>query len=93
MFRKNILSLLAIAGIGLGIYAAMLSGRVISPARPVSEAPQPPYSNFVAGAGIVEANTENISIGTQVAGIVSKIYRAIYLTQPCTRSCGRTSFS
>ena len=40
----------------------------------MSEAPQPPYSHFVAGAGIVEANTENISIGTQVAGIVSKIY-------------------
>jgi HlyD family secretion protein len=58
MFRKNMLPLLAIAGVGLGIYAAMLSGRVTSPARPVSEAPQPPYPNFVAAAGIVEANTE-----------------------------------
>jgi RND family efflux transporter MFP subunit len=28
----------------------------------------------VAGAGLVEANTENIAIGTQIAGIVSKIY-------------------
>ncbi|HEY5779399.1 MAG TPA: efflux RND transporter periplasmic adaptor subunit [Terrimicrobiaceae bacterium] len=74
MFRTSILPLLAVAGVGLGIYAATLSSRVTSPARPVSEAPQPPYPNFVAGAGIVEANTENISIGTQVAGIVSKIY-------------------
>ena len=74
MFRKRILPLLALIGIGFGIYAAMLSSRVTAPARPVTEAPQPPYPHFAAGAGIVEANTENISIGTQVAGIVSKIY-------------------
>jgi multidrug efflux pump subunit AcrA (membrane-fusion protein) len=74
MFRKRILPLLALVGIAFGIYAAMLSSRVTTPAQPVSEAPQPPYPHFVAGAGIVEANTENISIGTQVAGIVSKIY-------------------
>jgi RND family efflux transporter MFP subunit len=40
----------------------------------VSEPPAPPYQTFVAGAGLVEANTENIAIGTQIAGIVSKIY-------------------
>jgi RND family efflux transporter MFP subunit len=40
----------------------------------VSDAPTSPYQTFVAGAGLVEANTENIAIGTQIAGIVSQIY-------------------
>lgn len=74
MFRKYILPILAIAGVALGIYAARLSSKVTPAAAPVSEASQSPYSNFVAGAGLVEASTENIAIGTQLAGIVSRIY-------------------
>lgn len=74
MFRKYLLPLLAAAGVGVGIYAAVLSSHVNHPALPVSEAPQPPFATFVAGAGIVEANTENISVGTEISGIVSKIY-------------------
>jgi RND family efflux transporter MFP subunit len=74
MFRRYILPLLALAGIGVGIFAAMRSAHTIAPAAPVSDAPQPPYQTFVAGAGIVEASTENIAIGTQIPGIVSKIY-------------------
>lgn len=34
----------------------------------------PPFRSSVAGAGIVEANTENIAIGTLVAGVVSEVY-------------------
>lgn len=74
MFRKYILPLLALAGVGVGILAATRSARVTPAALPVSSAPQPPYRTFVAGAGIVEANTENIAIGTQLPGIVAKIY-------------------
>ena len=32
-----------------------------------------PYANRVAGAGLVEAATENISIGTQLPGIVDRV--------------------
>ena len=74
MVRKYILPALALAGVVVGIVAAVRSARVTPPAAPVANAPQPPYQTFVAGAGIVEANTENIAIGTQIAGIVSKIY-------------------
>ncbi len=74
MFRKVILPLFAAAGVGVGIFAAVCSAKVTPPASPVSEAPQSPYPVFVAGAGIVEASTENIAIGTQIPGIVSKIY-------------------
>ena len=74
MFRKYIIPLLALAGIAAGIFAAVRSAKVIPPAPPVSDAAQSPYQTFVAGAGIVEASTENIAIGTQIPGIVSKIY-------------------
>jgi RND family efflux transporter MFP subunit len=74
MFRKYILPLLALAGVGVGILAAVRDTEKTPPAQPVSQAPQPPFQSFVAGAGIVQASSENISIGTQIAGIVSKLY-------------------
>jgi HlyD family secretion protein len=74
MFRKYILPILALAGVGLGIVAAAKSARTTIPTPMVSSPPAPPYQSFVAGAGLVEANTENIAIGTQIAGIVSDIH-------------------
>jgi HlyD family secretion protein len=40
----------------------------------VADAPTPPYETSVAGAGLVEANTENIAIGTEISGVVLQIY-------------------
>jgi RND family efflux transporter MFP subunit len=74
MIRKYVLPILAVLGVGLGILAAVKSARKLIPTPMVSEAPASPYTTFVAGAGLVEANTENIAIGTEIAGIVSKIY-------------------
>jgi len=74
MFRKYILPLLALAGVGVGVLAAVRSANITPAALPVSDAPQPPYRAFVAGAGIVEASTENIAIGTQIPGIVAKLF-------------------
>lgn len=74
MFRKYILPLLALGGVVLGCLAAFRSAKVTPAAAPVSEAPQPPFKFFVAGAGIIETSTENIAIGTQMPGVVSQIY-------------------
>jgi RND family efflux transporter MFP subunit len=73
MIRKYLLPLLALIGVGLGILAAVQSARTLAPTPMVSDAPAPPYETFVAGAGMVEANTENIAISTQIAGVVSQI--------------------
>jgi RND family efflux transporter MFP subunit len=73
MIRKYFLPILAATGIGFGIFVALQDRKVTPPAAPVSEAPRSPYQSAVAGAGIVEASTENISIGTHVAGIVIRI--------------------
>jgi len=74
MIRKYILPVLALLGIGLGIMAAIKSSKKMIPPPMVSDAPASPYKAFVAGAGLVEANTENIAISTEIAGIISKIY-------------------
>ena len=74
MIRKYILPLFALIGVGLGILAAVHSASSLAPTPMVSDAPTPPYQVFVAGAGLVEANTENIAVGTQIAGIISQIY-------------------
>jgi len=74
MFRKYILPSLAFVGIAAGIFAAVRSAKSVPAALPVSDAPQSPYPTFVAGAGIVEASTENIAIATQIPGVVAKIY-------------------
>lgn len=74
MFRKYIIPLIALAGIAFAVYTVVWGDKPPPSAPPVSEAPQSPYPAFVAGSGIVEASSENISIGTHVAGIVARIY-------------------
>jgi len=47
------------------------------PQRELTEAPAPPpestFSEHVAGVGLVEASTENVAIGTHIAGIVARV--------------------
>lgn len=74
MFRKYILPFIAIAGVAFAISVAIHGARTLPPAQPVSEAPDAPYKKFVAGSGLIEASTENIAIGTPIAGIVLRIY-------------------
>jgi len=80
MIRKYLIPILAVAGIGFGIVMVARGNKTNPPAPPVAQPSQSPYPTFVAGEGTVEASSgnlatsENIAIGTQVAGLVSKIY-------------------
>lgn len=74
MIRKYLLPLLAVLGVCLGFFMVHLGNKKVPAAQPVTPPSQPPFDTFVSGAGIIEANTENIEIGTHVAGIVQKIY-------------------
>jgi len=74
MLRKLIVPLLALAGVAFALFT-ILHGTPAPPAAPaIAEAPQSPYRDFAAGSGIVEASTENISIGNQIPGVVSRIF-------------------
>lgn len=77
MFRKYILPLVALAGVAFAIFTVVWGDKTRPPQPPVSDTPKSPYHSSVAGSGIVEASTENISLGTQIPGIVSKIFVAI----------------
>jgi len=74
MIRKYLIPILAVAGIGFGIVTVARGNKVIPPAPSVAEPSKAPYQAFVAGSGIVDASTENIAIGTDIAGLVTKIY-------------------
>jgi HlyD family secretion protein len=74
MFRKYIIPLIALGGVAFAVFTVVWGDKPPPSAPPVSEAPWSPYPTFVAGSGLVEASTENISLGTHVAGIVAKIY-------------------
>jgi RND family efflux transporter MFP subunit len=74
MIRKYLIPILAAAGIGFGSATVIKGNKVNPPAPPVAEPSKAPYQTFVAGSGIVEASTENIAIGTDIAGLVAKIY-------------------
>ncbi|MBE7445493.1 MAG: efflux RND transporter periplasmic adaptor subunit [Planctomycetia bacterium] len=77
VIRPYILPILSALGIGFAILTVINGSKTLPPSPPVVEPGAPPFTTSVAGAGIVEANTENIAIGTLVAGVVSEIYVSV----------------
>lgn len=74
MNRFLILPFLAIVGI-IFVIRTVIAGSVPAPvAAPVVEPPQPPYPIFVAGSGIIEASSENISIASPLGGVIKEAF-------------------
>jgi len=57
----------------LGIRTVVAGGTRPPAAAPVAEPARAPFSTYVAGAGIVEASTENIAIAAAVGGMVQEV--------------------
>jgi len=73
MINKYLLPILAIFGVGIAT-AAVVSGNQKPPlASPPVQPAKVPYPSYIAGAGIIEARSQNIAIGTPVSGIVTAI--------------------
>lgn len=70
MLIKYILPLLSVLGIAFAVHTAANSSQQTPVAQPVAEPARSPYAAVIAGAGIVEARSRNISIGAQVGGVV-----------------------
>ena len=77
MFTKYVLPFAAIAGAIFAVVYVYGRGQPVAATQPVAPPPQAPFPSYVAGAGIVEASTENIDIGTTVPGVVMKIDHVI----------------
>ena len=73
LVTKYGLPFLAIALIAFSVrYLAVAKGSMTKIPPPI-QPPETPFKNTVAGAGMVEPETENISIGTSLPGIVVEV--------------------
>lgn len=73
MLPKYTLPALAVAGFLFGVFQVMSSNKPVPAALPAAEPAASPYATFIAGAGIVEAKSQNIAIGAPLAGIVKSV--------------------
>lgn len=74
MKQIYILPVIAVLGISVAIITIIFSNNPIRQPSSTVISFKPPYDSYVVGAGIVEASTSNIEIGTPVSGIVTEIY-------------------
>ena len=73
MLPKYTLPVLALVGIAAGV-ATVVNGNKPTPVAPaVVEPSRSPFKSFIAGAGIVEAKSQNIAIGSPLNGIVKAV--------------------
>jgi HlyD family secretion protein len=77
MIRKYLLPVLAVAGLVFAIWMMKQAAKPVPPGKPVSDPPRSPFENKISGAGIVEASTRNISVGSHVPGIVAKVFVSV----------------
>ncbi|MEX0961807.1 MAG: hypothetical protein WDZ28_03000 [Simkaniaceae bacterium] len=74
MFRRIILPVFAVIGFLLGGFLVFISVRKLPPPKIPFNPPQSPYMAYVAGAGIVEASSLNIVIGTPFSEVVEEVF-------------------
>lgn len=78
MIGRLIIPVLALAGIGYTVFAVVHNQRDGIAERPVTQVrsalPAVPFASYVAGVGIIEANTTEIPIGSPVSGVVAKVF-------------------
>lgn len=73
MLTRYLLPAVAIAALAFAALQVGKAQQKSPPAAPPVEPARSPFTTAVAGAGIVEPETENISIGTQVPGLVERV--------------------
>lgn len=72
--RKYSIPLIAAVFFVFSLVLVVRTQAVRKQSLPPKMPPVTPFEQTVGGVGLVEASTENIDIGTQIAGIVSKVY-------------------
>lgn len=74
MIRKYVLPLIAALGFAFAVVSVVRGSQPVPAAPPVAQPAKPPFASYVAGAGIIEASSENIAVGSPVGGIVTKVH-------------------
>jgi HlyD family secretion protein len=73
IMRKLLLPVLAVALFGFAVLHVVWAQQVPADPPPPAAPARSPFHNTLAGSGIVEARTENISIGTPLPGVVVEV--------------------
>jgi HlyD family secretion protein len=72
--RKFLLPLVGVIMLVFALYHVVKAQQTLPEAQPPVEPARAPYGQVVAGAGIVEAETENIAIGSALPGVVLEVF-------------------
>lgn len=73
MLRSWLLPAIALVAAAYTTYHVVTTNQSPPPTAPPIRPAQSPFGATLAGAGIVEARTENISVGSQLPGVVSRV--------------------
>ncbi|MCC7014277.1 MAG: efflux RND transporter periplasmic adaptor subunit [Planctomycetes bacterium] len=71
--RKYVFPALAVTGLIVATHTVLTSNQQLAAAPPIAAPAPSPFASQIAGAGIVEAASQNVSIGTPVAGLVAEV--------------------
>src|SRR5260370_28846422 len=74
MLRKYLLPFIALVLLGFSIVHVVTAQQEKPQLSPPRDPARSPFAHTVAGAGIVEAQTENIAIGSALPGVVMEVY-------------------
>lgn len=72
MIVKYLIPLLAIAGVATATRTVIQTAQTPTPPPPAVEPARAPFDSYIAGAGIVEASSENVAIAALVPGVVTE---------------------
>ena len=73
MITRYVIPLLALLGLVFAVAVVAQGARPEPQAAPVAEPSEPAFGSYVAGAGLIEARSENIRLGTPVSGLVKSV--------------------
>lgn len=76
-WANRIVVLLAVAGVATAIAVVVAGDKPYPLSLPVANPPGKPFAHVVAGAGLVEASSENIAVSTPVSGVVARVQVAV----------------
>src|SRR5262245_14392964 len=71
---KLILPIVAVAMLGFGVFHILKAQQTLSKPLPPAPPARSPFGDAIAGAGVVEARSENIAIGSALAGLVLEVF-------------------
>lgn len=74
LFSRLLLPTVALGLLGFGMYHMLGAQTVLPPAAPPAMPPRSPIGPTIAAAGLVEPQTENMSIGSALSGVVLEVY-------------------